>query len=966
MAGVMAAGGEVMFTRGGLDAPDTRGESMVQKHLEKLQKEKEVAALAKLRDTLPLMSPAVCILALQEAAWDDSRALLLLQLFQQARGEQLQMLEQKRAELEAAAAKERAASGSEASSSGSDTASGSDSDSDNGRHRKRSRRKESGSKRKARKSDQSRSKKRSKDKSSRTKKKRSKDSKKAQRKDEAKGPLTQQFGKYGLIRETDMYAKRAEFLMWATEYKKVDVELLPKAEEKDLFRSYMEDFNTGTLPHKKYYNLDVYEAQQAAKAAKKGRPVETEKTLFNDEEERKRELAAERASEAEERLREAYNQLKYTQHGKAADMREQELMRIQMNLAYRTVAWRHPAATKKSQGETRASLLPEPLTSDREFIVDGRQSSLTHREGPDDMPHSVSNSRLMASIVPPLLLGILGNSVLPPGYAFAMTGVVAGFAITGVVAAANMYTSDLLLWQSYWTRKKEFSSISRAVGGRPWQVATELSIIGLQMGTIISTTLLCGGAAQSALTFLWGSRVPHWINNDGRTLMCLITILMVWPLCMVKQMRSHEKAGDIGVLIVVVLIIATVVASVEAGLPALGKAGEFAIIGFSSLPGLAAAVAIFGFGFYIQPMMMPLVKEVPEGKRGIKVVGWAAKTVITAAFIVYGISGFFAAARFGSQTSSNLLENDLGGGVAQGLLNLAMAFYLAMSIPPNEVPTRQAIDQWVGPLCSYRWPAARHFFETGFIMGINLLISLLFPTKVATVLTVVGATATAMVAYVIPITNHFLLLAGKARCQRRVDSLGFTLPSSHGRAACTGAEDAELGAEAASVSAGDIDATLTPAPSGSLGRTDSSAPALPAAAIDSAAEGGADAVADGDAGKAAEKVAPPKKVSAAQKKAMLRASDSASSRLRLLLRPKGSKEDRSSGKLSDAEAQASQALVKAVLPSEYRGADRWTVKLVVTKLAAPALVLVLGIACSVIALLSVAAVIPQPEIANGR
>ena len=41
----------------------------------------------------------------------------------------------------------------------------------------------------------------------------------------------------------------------------------------------MEDFNTGTLPHKKYYDLDVYERRRAAKAAKRGpaavRPCDT-------------------------------------------------------------------------------------------------------------------------------------------------------------------------------------------------------------------------------------------------------------------------------------------------------------------------------------------------------------------------------------------------------------------------------------------------------------------------------------------------------------------------------------------------------------------------------------------------------------------------------------------------------------------------------------------------------------------
>ena len=35
----------------------------------------------------------------------------------------------------------------------------------------------------------------------------------------------------------------------------------------------MEDFNTITLPHRKFYNLAFYEQERAAKAAKKGKPV---------------------------------------------------------------------------------------------------------------------------------------------------------------------------------------------------------------------------------------------------------------------------------------------------------------------------------------------------------------------------------------------------------------------------------------------------------------------------------------------------------------------------------------------------------------------------------------------------------------------------------------------------------------------------------------------------------------------
>ena len=63
---------------------------------------------------------------------------------------------------------------------------------------------------------------------------------------------------------------------------------------------------------------------------------DAEKSVFNDEEEVRRATAAARAAAQEERLRDAYNELKYTAPGKAQEMRDQELMRMHMNLAYRT------------------------------------------------------------------------------------------------------------------------------------------------------------------------------------------------------------------------------------------------------------------------------------------------------------------------------------------------------------------------------------------------------------------------------------------------------------------------------------------------------------------------------------------------------------------------------------------------------------------------------------------------------
>ncbi|KAH7512526.1 hypothetical protein FEM48_Zijuj12G0099900 [Ziziphus jujuba var. spinosa] len=101
--------------------------------------------------------------------------------------------------------------------------------------------------------------------------------------------VTNSWGKYGIIRETDMWTKRPEFTAWLAEVKQVNLESLPNWEEKQMFKEFMEDHNTATFPSKKYYNLDAYYQLKMEKEMKRGfkKVVEKERTVFNDEEQRR-------------------------------------------------------------------------------------------------------------------------------------------------------------------------------------------------------------------------------------------------------------------------------------------------------------------------------------------------------------------------------------------------------------------------------------------------------------------------------------------------------------------------------------------------------------------------------------------------------------------------------------------------------------------------------------------------------
>jgi len=73
-----------------------------------------------------------------------------------------------------------------------------------------------------------------------------------------------QWGKYGIINETDIYNKEQEFRAWLVEERKINPETISKEQNKKEFARFVEDYNTATLPHEKFYAMDAYERRMDA------------------------------------------------------------------------------------------------------------------------------------------------------------------------------------------------------------------------------------------------------------------------------------------------------------------------------------------------------------------------------------------------------------------------------------------------------------------------------------------------------------------------------------------------------------------------------------------------------------------------------------------------------------------------------------------------------------------------------
>jgi len=103
----------------------------------------------------------------------------------------------------------------------------------------------------------------------RSKRKESRERRKERKKDkkEKKGKeksSSAHWGKYGIITEIDLFTKGPEFHSWLVEERKINPETLSKDLERKEFARFIEDYNTATLPHEKFYDMAKYERRMDA------------------------------------------------------------------------------------------------------------------------------------------------------------------------------------------------------------------------------------------------------------------------------------------------------------------------------------------------------------------------------------------------------------------------------------------------------------------------------------------------------------------------------------------------------------------------------------------------------------------------------------------------------------------------------------------------------------------------------
>lgn len=321
------------------------------------------------------------------------------------------------------------------------------------------------------------------------------------------------------------------------------------------------------------------------------------------------------------------------------------------------------------------------------------------------------------------------SSVLPLPFAFSRTGVTLGCATALLVALANAYTGTVLLRAAGHAGCYSFEGLAAMLGGPTWRRGTQVALVLLLFGTLCGDLALLSDLGVMALEGVGGRvAVPAWLMaGQGRVIMALVTLCVVMPLSMLRNFRQLEGAASAGVTLVAGLVGVLVVVSVRAGMPAYAS-GAVPVWRVRWTTDLPEAIAVLSFAFYVHPMLLPLLGEMPRDTRGVRI-AVAANQVVTlgVALLIYTLVGVFGAARFGLDTASDVLVNPWLPPGAQAALCTAMVFYLALSAAPIAITLRFQLDSLVAGDGAPRLPRRTALLAV-LSMACALAVALTFPS----------------------------------------------------------------------------------------------------------------------------------------------------------------------------------------------------------------------------------------------
>ena len=380
-------------------------------------------------------------------------------------------------------------------------------------------------------------------------------------------------------------------------------------------------------------------------------------------------------------------------------------------------------------------------------------------------PHQETAPKTALQAAGPLLLAVGGSALAPLPCAFAMSGIPLGAMLMILVAAANQYTTLLLVKRAARYGIYSYEGVVLAAGGSRALLASRIALVLLLFGSLCGSLAAMQETLTRAIDLIGLSCAP---GSKEELLMKSVIAIILLPLSLASYGEMHivSVMGALLMFGIASFVMYRAIVSGALWKPLRPYQYEF------TTHGLLESSSIFGFSFYIQPCVLPMLRELPDGTQGEQILTRAIYITFgtaTAIYMCVGVGGFLW---FGKDAPSDLLTGF--GGSTGAVLALVFWFYLTLCFAPILVPLRELLvrlyrekveltrmDKYEHVEPSYsavdlaRDENDIHLSSLGNILVTSSIIALALTTTILVpgseqLFAVTGATGVCLVAYIFP------------------------------------------------------------------------------------------------------------------------------------------------------------------------------------------------------------------------
>ncbi|KAM8971965.1 sodium-coupled neutral amino acid symporter 1-like [Pelodytes ibericus] len=410
--------------------------------------------------------------------------------------------------------------------------------------------------------------------------------------------------------------------------------------------------------------------------------------------------------------------------------------------------------------EVDSSQINSHFIADRESRRSLTNSHLEKKKCDDYSPGTASIGMSVFN----LSNAIMGSGILGLAYALANTGIVLFVLLLISVTLLSVYSINLLLKCSQETGCMVYEKLGKEAFGTPGQLAVFGSTTLQNTGAMLSYLFIVKKELPTVVRFLMGKEESFeaWYL-DGRILVVLVTILIILPLCLLKNLGYLGYTSGFSLSCMFFFLIVVIYNKFQIKCGSMQANGTTDSIPedmcspkyFTYNSKTVYALPTIAFAFVCHPSVLPIYSELRD--RSQKKMQLVSNLSFFAMFVMYLMTAMFGYLTFFSKVQSELLHTyENKKDILILTVRMAVIIAVILTVPVLFFTVRSSLFEMAGKKKYIFW---QHLLVTICLLTVISSLVIAIPSM-EVIFGVVGVTSANMLIFILPSSLYLKITKG--------------------------------------------------------------------------------------------------------------------------------------------------------------------------------------------------------------